>query len=212
MATILFDLDGTLVDSVADLAAAANVVRGEFGLDTLDEQVVASHVGDGARKLVERAFADLDDLDVMAVLKRFRAIYLEHCTERTTVYPGVLETLARLAPRPMAIVSNKPQTMCEKIAEYYGLDRYLSAVVGQRPKVPVKPAPDLLRIALEDLGSPDGPVWMVGDSHNDVLSGRAIGAGTVGVTWGIGDLERLRAARPDHVVDSAGELVRIVGA
>ena len=117
---LLFDLDGTLVDSVADLTAAANVVRAEHGLDVLPETTVAAHVGDGARKLVERAFADLDGLDVDAVLRRFRAVYLDHCTERTLPYPGVNAALEALRSVPMAVVSNKPQPMCDRIVEARG--------------------------------------------------------------------------------------------
>lgn len=212
MQTILFDLDGTLVDSVADLAAAANFVRGEMGLSRLPDDIVASHIGDGARKLIERAFADVGDLDVRAVLKRFRAHYYEHCTERTTVYPGVIDALEALVPRPMAIVSNKPEEMCVRIAEHYGFDRHLKAVVGQIPREPVKPDPTMLQRAVDALGGDGSELWMVGDSHNDVLAGRSLGAATVAVTWGIGDLERCRAAGPDHVIGHMRELVELVGA
>ena len=209
---ILFDLDGTLVDSVADLTAAANVVRAEHGLDTLPEETVAAHVGDGARKLVERAFSDLDDLDVDSVLERFRAVYLDHCTERTLPYPGVNAALEALRPVPMAIVSNKPQEMCERITTALGLSDWIDVVVGARRGVAVKPAPALLELALDELGvtGRDASIWMVGDSANDVRSGRSLGATTVGVTYGIGDVEIMRAAGPTHVIDRMERLVPLV--
>ncbi len=208
---LLFDLDGTLVDSVADLTTAANVVRGEHGLDALPESTVAAHVGDGARKLVERAFADLDALDVDAVLKRFRAVYLDHCTERTLPYPGVNAALEALRSVPMAVVSNKPQPMCDRIVEALGLSDWIDVVVGARRGVAVKPDPALLELALAGLGidDRDASVWMVGDSANDVRSGRGIGATTVGVTYGIGDVETMRAAGPTHVIDRMEQLVAL---
>jgi phosphoglycolate phosphatase len=209
---LLFDLDGTLVDSVADLTTAANVVRAEHGLDVLPETTVAAHVGDGARKLVERAFADLDGLDVDAVLRRFRAVYLDHCTERTLPYPGVNAALEALRSVPMAVVSNKPQPMCDRIVEALGLSDWIDVVVGARRGVAVKPDPALLELALEGLGvdERDASVWMVGDSANDVRSGRGIGATTVGVTYGIGDVELMRAAGPTHVIDRMERLVALV--
>ena len=209
---LLFDLDGTLVDSVADLTTAANVVRVEHGLDTLPETTVAAHVGDGARKLVERAFADLDALDVDAVLKRFRAVYLDRCTERTLPYPGVNAALETLQSVPMAVVSNKPQPMCDRIVAALGLSDWIDVVVGARRGVAVKPDPALLELALEGLGidDRDPSVWMVGDSANDVRSGRGIGATTVGVTYGIGDVVTMRAAGPTHVIDRMEQLVALL--
>jgi len=212
MQTILFDLDGTLVDSVADLAAAANFVRRDMGRPPLPDDVVASFIGDGAKKLIERAFSDVPGLDVLAVLKRFRAHYYEHCTERTTVYPGVMDALEALMPRPMAIVSNKPEDMCVRIATHYGLDRFLPVVVGQVRGEAVKPDSAMLLRALRGLDvEQSADVWMVGDSHNDVLSGRAVGATTVGVGWGIGDARRRHEAKPDHEIARVPELVALLG-
>jgi phosphoglycolate phosphatase len=210
-ACLLFDLDGTLIDSIADLATAANVVRAEHGLPALSDAIVGTYVGDGARKLIERTFIDVPGLDVDAVLKRFRAVYLECCTERTTLYPGVAETLAALADLPMAIVSNKPQEMCDRIAPALGLTPVIDAVVGARRGVPVKPDPALLRLALDELGviARDASVWMIGDSANDVRSGKAIGATTVGVTYGIGDVDAMKSAGPAVVLDGFGGLAGV---
>ena len=209
---VLFDLDGTLVDSIADLASSANVVRVAMGLPALEEGLIGRYVGDGARKLVERAFADAPDLDVDATLQHFRSIYLDHCTDRTVAYPGVMRTLGALSELPMAVVSNKPQEMCERIVDALGMRPFLPVVVGARRGTPVKPDPALLELALEQLGvaERDASVWMVGDSANDVRSGRALAATTVGVTFGIGDVDAMRAAGPSHVIDDFDELVDLV--
>ena len=156
---ILFDLDGTLVDSVADISASANYVRESLGMETLPEAELTRYVGDGAVMLIRRALAGRRDapeefksLDFRTELKKFRSHYHEHCLENTTPFDGVVETLAALAPMPMAIVSNKPEPMCKTIADGLGLKPYLGAVVGARNGVPVKPDPALLIAALEELG------------------------------------------------------------
>lgn len=217
---ILFDLDGTLVDSVADISASANYVRESLGMETLPEAELTRYVGDGAVMLIRRALAGRRDapeefksLDFRTELKKFRSHYHEHCLENTTPFDGVVETLAALAPMPMAIVSNKPEPMCKTIADGLGLKPYLGAVVGARNGVPVKPDPALLIAALEELGVDslsDGSVWMVGDSGNDVLGGRAIGATTIGVRWGLVDPEKLETFEPDAMLSGFGELLGLI--
>lgn len=211
---LLFDLDGTLVDSVADLTASANATRSSYGLVPLSEAVIASYVGDGAGWLIRRSFSDAPaTLDRDEALQRFRAHYLEHCLERTQPYPGVLDTLARLDGLPLAIVSNKPQAMCEKIAAGLGLDRWIGVVVGARSDQPVKPDPALLRIALTGLGRSEAPaadVWMIGDSANDVRSGQALGATTIAVSYGLSDVRRLADPQPDAILDRFDALARLV--
>jgi phosphoglycolate phosphatase len=211
---LLFDLDGTLVDSVADLTAAANATRATYGLGPLDEAIIAGFVGDGAPMLIQRSFADATEtLDRDEALQRFRAHYLEHCLVRTLPYPGVVQTLERLRDLPMAIVSNKPQPMCDKIAAGLGLDRWIGVVVGARPRIAVKPDPALLRIALDTLAvnvpSP-GAIWMIGDSPNDVCSGAAIGATTVAVTYGLTDVRAMSDPRPTWIIGEFPALVPLV--
>lgn len=213
---ILFDLDGTLVDSVADISASANHVRSTLGMEPLPEAELARFVGDGAVMLMRRALAGRHDapaafegLDFNAEIGKFRAHYHVHCLEQTKPYAGVLTTLERLAPLPMAIVSNKPEPMCVTIAEGLGLSGFLGSVVGARPSVPVKPDPALLEIALGQLGieARDGSVWMVGDSCNDVNAARAIGATAIAVDWGLTERERLQACGPDVMLSGIAELL-----
>ena len=213
---ILLDLDGTLVDSVADISASANFVRESLGLEALSRAELSRYVGDGAVMLIRRALAgrrdapeDFESLDFRAELRKFRSHYHDHCLETTKPFDGVVETLAALAPLPMAIVSNKPEPMCRTIADGLGLAPYLGAVIGARPGVGVKPDPALLIAALEELGvdgEGDGGVWMVGDSGNDVLAGRALGATTIGVRWGLVEPEKLETFEPDLMLSSFREL------
>lgn len=215
---LLFDLDGTLVDSVADLTASANATRSYFDLAPLTESVIASYVGDGATLLIRRSFADAPEaLDRDEALQRFREHYLDHCLERTQPYPGVVDALADLHPLPMAIVSNKPQIMCEKIVRGLGLDRWITVVVGARKHLPVKPDPALLRVALAESGRPAASgaagapdVWMVGDSVNDVRSGQALGVTTIAVSYGLGDVRVIADPAPDAVIDRFPDLLGLV--
>lgn len=217
---ILFDLDGTLVESLADISASANYVRESLGMEALSEAELTGFVGDGAVMLIRRALSgrrdapkEFESLNFRAELRKFRSHYHEHCLENTKPFDQVMETLAALMPMPMAIVSNKPEPMCKTIADGLGLMPYLGAVVGARSDVPVKPDPALLIAALEELGvdrKDDGSVWMVGDSGNDVLGGRAIGATTIGVRWGLVDPEKLELFEPDAMLSSFAELLELI--
>lgn len=211
---LLFDLDGTLVDSVTDISRSANHVRRSLGMGPLAESELAGYVGDGATMLMRRALAGRHDepelpagVDLREQIRKFRAHYHEHCLEHTRPYPGVIETLRALAPLPMAIVSNKPEAMCEKIAAGLGMTAWLGAVVGAQPDVPVKPDPALLGVALERLGVAPGPgVWMVGDSPNDILAARALGLGAIAVSWGLSDPATLAGYAPDRMLTRFDEL------
>lgn len=208
---ILFDLDGTLVDSVADLTVSVNHTLDSYGADALDPERVRTYIGDGARRLLERCLlARGVEVDVGEALARFRDHYLGQCTRQTGPFPGVDEGLRRLHPLPMAIVTNKPQAMAEKLRDALGWQELLPAVVGAREELPTKPAPDMLTRALEELGVDGGDprgVWMVGDSANDILSGKSLGCTTVAVSWGFVERSVLDELEPDHLVDHFDELV-----
>jgi phosphoglycolate phosphatase len=208
---ICFDLDGTLIDSVADLASSANWTRRHYGLHELPAAQVSRYIGDGARKLIERTLQDLGDaLDVEEALSVFRTHYLEHCLERTRCYPGVPETLERLRGIPLAIVTNKPQPMADKIADGLGLRSFLGAVVGARPGIPVKPEPALVQLALAQLHRSARGAWMVGDSRNDVGVGRRLGMGVVAVGYCLTSVEDLRPLEPDALIDRFEQLLEFL--
>lgn len=204
---LLFDLDGTLIDSGDDLTAAVNHVLGQDDLPALGREQVLRMLGDGAPVLVERAYAHHGAETPPDALTRFRAHYRAHCLDATRPYPGIVELLRRLAPeRALAVATNKPTAFAERIVEGLGLGRFVGVVVGPEDAGAPKPSPGMLRAALERLGHAPDEAVMIGDSPSDVEAGRRAGAATVAVLWGYRDRDLLEAAGPDRIAATVGEL------
>lgn len=179
-AAILFDLDGTLVDSAADLAGALNAVLTEHGLPTLSLGQVRALVGHGVRALVQRGFAaqgrPLDDGALTQATAAFMAQYAPRATRETRLYPFVRETIQSLSARgtPLAVCTNKPTAVSRQILAYFGLgDAFQAVVGGDFDGLPRKPDPALLRRACALLGTVPEASLMVGDSAADVAAARA---------------------------------------
>lgn len=209
MSAVLFDLDGTLADTLADIAAALNAALGRHGLPPHDLPTVRGMIGDGARTLVTRAIRG--EAEVEAVLESFRTIYTADLIVATAPYPGVPAALAALAGAgvPMAVVSNKPHAMTVRITGALFPDVPFGCVLGDLPERPRKPAPDMLLYAAARLGvAPERCVY-VGDSPGDMEAARAAGMAPVGVAWGFRSAESLRAAGAAEVLAEAGELCGI---
>ena len=215
-AAYIFDLDGTLVDSGRDIALAANVVRGALGLPDLPEPVLVGYVGDGVRRLLERALGHdaatgrtglpVDGARLDEAQRLFADHYGRHLLDHTRLYPGVRETLDALAPVPLHVATNKPRAFTDRILGGLGLGDRFGRVVGG-DDVPVrKPDPGHLSACLEGRDVEPARVVMVGDSPNDIAAARALGAVAVGCTYGLVAPERVHAAGPDHVIGSFGEL------
>lgn len=180
----LFDLDGTLVDSVADLATAVNLLREELDLPPLDLPTVRAYVGDGATALVTRALPE--GWFAPARLQRFLALYREHLLDRTFVYPGIGEFLELHRGRPMAVVTNKPFPLARDLLAGLGLLPCFPVVIGGESSPARKPDPAPVLLALERLGVPRDRAVMIGDHHTDLRAGRAAGVLTCFCAWGIG--------------------------
>jgi len=202
----VFDLDGTLVDSAADLAASVNHALSEVGLPARGEAEIRGFVGEGAHRLLERAVAPRTDL-LDAALAAWRVHYGNHLLDRTRPYPGIEEVLA-VAARPLAVLTNKPGQMARRILEGLGLGRSFVEVVGG-DEGPRKPDPASLRGIMARAGAPVGEAVLVGDSAVDVATGLAAGVTVVGVTWGFGRREELAGAAA--IVDRAEELAPWLG-
>lgn len=208
---LIFDLDGTLVDSRADLAAAVNHVLRGSGLPELSEAVVAGYVGDGARRLLQRAVGTAPGVDLDDALRRFLAYYGAHLLDRTRAYPGIPETLAAVAARGItqAVLSNKPAAMSRTILEGLGLSRFFAAVLGGDSLPAPKPDPAGVRRLCAETGAPPSAVLLVGDSPVDLQTARAAGVGFCGVTWGFA-AAGLRAAAATPLIDGPDELLELM--
>lgn len=189
---LLFDLDGTLVDSAPDLTAALSELLVEHGRASVSEPTVRRMIGQGARVLVERVWAatgepvEPDRLEPL--YRRFMELYTPIATHRTRPYPEVLETLERLAAtHPMAVVTNKPERQARIVVEDLGIGRWVPVIVGGDTLPVRKPEPDPLRLALRELGH-SGRAVMVGDSSADVRAAAAAGMPSIAVSWGYPDL------------------------
>lgn len=211
---ILFDLDGTLVDSSADIAAAVNRTLSGLDLPTLPRAEIVSFVGDGVRRLMVRTFDRLGVRGVDEAVARFKRDYRARCLEATRPYPGLPALLAALDPTPKAVVTNKPVAFARQILAGLGLQAHFGAVVGGDEAL-LKPDPAPVRLAIERLGQAEaqaaGRGLMVGDHANDVAAGRAAGLATCGVLWGFDQGAAVRPSRPDHLVATPRELAQLLG-
>jgi phosphoglycolate phosphatase len=196
--TLLFDLDGTLIDSVEDLVTSINLLRNAYDLRPLDRSTVASYVGDGADLLVRRSLPE--GTYRSEHLARFLDIYAKHLVEATAPYPGIVPFLEACHDRSMAVVTNKPISLTLELLERLDLRRFFPVVVGGDSAPTKKPDAGPVRLALAKLDKQPSDAVMIGDHVNDLLAGRAAGTLTCFCAWGLGshrDAPRdLEAATP----------------
>lgn len=208
---LVFDLDGTLIDSVEDLCATVNAMLVHFGRAPLSRAVIASYVGDGASWLVRRALGDpLDEQLLESALAYFLDYYREHKLDHTDLYPGVLNALETLrqngdgAARAMAVLTNKPVGASISICEALELSPYFFRIYGGNSFPTKKPDPSGLNALIKEAGVRADETLMFGDSGVDMLTARNAGAWSVGCSYGMAP-QKLTAASPDCIVDSPSE-------
>jgi phosphoglycolate phosphatase len=208
---LILDLDGTLVDSLPDLTAAANDTRAGFGLPPLSSDGVRQLVGEGAQRLVERALPGLTPAQVAAGLARFLDYNRDHVADRAAFYPGVLPTLTALRDRGtvLAVVSNKNEQLCRDLLRILGGDHLFAAILGADSLPERKPSPLPLRHLMARFGTAPDETVMVGDGINDFLAGRAAGVRSIGCPWGYGGAQEL--AQADLLIASFPELATVLG-
>ncbi len=203
---LIFDLDGTLIDSEADLVQSVNAVRTWMGLDPLPAKLVATYVGRGVPVLMRRALGeDASEEDIARGVDYFLHFYQEHMLDHTVPYPGVREALERLNGRSLAVLTNKPVHFSRAILEGLRLAPYFSFVYGGNSFEHKKPHPVGVLRLMEETGASAAETLMVGDSDTDVLTGRNAGVKICGVTYGIGS-HTLQNTPPDFLVDDLREL------
>ncbi len=201
MAAVLFDLDGTLVDSLEDIAAATNVGLTAVGLPTHTMETIRGFVGHGIGALVERALGDrATPARAQSVLAAIRAHYQAHATERTRPFPGIEALLQTLARRgvSLAVVSNKPHDLTTQIVRELFPEIPFGFVTGESADIPRKPDPTGILTACAALGAPPSSAVYVGDTGVDMQAARAANVRSIAVTWGFRDRSALETAKPDH--------------
>lgn len=207
---VIFDLDGTLLDTIADLAAAANHALQKAGFPVYDTETIRTFVGNGISKLLERALPEgaRTAESVERLRTDFVPYYDAHNAEQSKPYPGVAALLLRLQERGMmlAVASNKYQAATEKlVAHYFPAIRFVK-VMGQREGVPVKPDPTIVFDIMEAAGVGKEDVLYVGDSGVDMQTAHNAGVDAVAVSWGFRPRTELEAFRPLAIIDRAEEL------
>jgi phosphoglycolate phosphatase len=208
---VIFDLDGTLIDSKRDLVNSVNATRVFAGLTTLADDVVASYVGNGAPVLIRRAFPDVTDAEHARLLRHFLDYYRDHMLDATTLYPGVREALDRMhaADVALAVLTNKPVRFSVGLLEGLGIDMHFFRIYGGNSFEEKKPNPIGIRMLMEESGAARERTLMVGDSAVDILTARNARVPACGVRWGF-QPESFATTPPDYLIDNMCEILDLI--
>jgi phosphoglycolate phosphatase len=207
---IIFDLDGTLIDSRVDLANSVNYTRVQLGMSLLPNELIYSYVGDGASMLIRRAFGrEPNAVELKQALDIFLGHYKLHLLDNTVLYPGVLDALNSLASLNLTVLTNKPVDPSNIILQGLGIKEKFTAVYGGNSFEQKKPDPIGINKILRDTGTSSERALMVGDSRIDVETGVNAQIATCGVTYGLAS-DTLTNASPDFLINNLRELVGIV--
>ena len=210
MGAVIFDLDGTLLDTVPDIRASLNATLKEFGYPEISYAATCAYVGNGAKKLVSRALPDGAE-NVEEVYARFRERYGASKNEETRVYDGIKELLAHLKARgvKLAVVTNKPQNATERVIGKFFPDTF-DFVGGDDGSFPCKPDPSLARYASLTMRVAPRDCVFVGDGETDVLTAKNAGMRGIAVLWGYRTREQLAATGAKEFISSAFELLQLI--
>ncbi len=209
---VMFDLDGTIANTLVDLANATNYALAQLGCPTHPTDAYRYLVGDGARTLCHRALppdrADLID----QALSLMRAHYDEHRYDQTRLYPGIAELVAQLCQRSLklAVLSNKPDVFTREMIEHYFQPSPFHVVRGQRADIPIKPDPTAALQIARDLDIPPAHWLYLGDTNTDMRTARAAGMFAVGVLWGFRDQEELLASGAQTLISSPHDVLALL--
>ena len=207
---LIFDLDGTLIDSKLDLALAVNAMLEHSGRQPFVHDEIYKLVGNGAPTLVRRALGDAaTDAQVETSLAYFLSYYRQHMLDNTVLYPGVRECLEKLDGYSLAVLTNKPVRFSAAIIEGLGIARYFRYVYGGNSFEKKKPDPTGVATLLRDFRAEPRQAMVIGDSEVDVQTARNAGTWACGVTYGLGS-DRLPQCHPDLLLDSLTELPPIL--
>ena len=210
----IFDLDGTLLNTIEDLGNAVNYALNQMGFPTHVITAYPNMVGNGVRKLIERALpaGEAYPQIVDRMLVHFKKHYDEHCCDTTLPYPGIPELLKKLSDNGvhLAVTSNKYQSAVKRIIEHFFPEANWKAVLGNVAGVPRKPDPSIVFEALNMCPTPKADTLYIGDSGVDMETARRACVESVGVTWGFRPISELKAAYADHIVSNPDDILTII--
>ena len=208
---IVYDFDGTLVDTLDDISLSVNLALNELGQRTLDKEVIKTCVGSGVFMLMTRALngTGWDDIDKAVAV--FRKHYSDHLIDHSDFYPNCRETIEYFSNRKQAICSNKPEDFVRKILEHLDCLHPFESIIGGDSFKTRKPDPEGIIHLLTGCGLSPHEVLLVGDSALDIETGKNANVRTVAVTYGMGDPEALHSLQPDWIIDDISELKNLAG-
>ena len=210
--TVIFDLDGTLLDTIADLAGSANYALERMGYPTYPVEQVKSFVGNGVRRLMALCVPGGEENprfeECFAI---FNEHYDIHCRDNTRPYDGIMELLRELGKKEykLAIVSNKPDTPVKALNEQW-FGNYISVAIGEKPTVRKKPAPDTVLRAMEELASEKFETVYIGDSEVDLMTAKNAGVDCISVSWGFRSTESLLQNGASVIADRPADILKLV--
>lgn len=211
---VIFDLDGTLLNTLEDLKDAVNAALRQYDYPERDLEEVRNFVGNGAKVLIERAVPEHTSIeDTKECLESFRAYYKEHCKDKTKPYNSIIELLKTLREMgiKIGVVSNKFDAATKELCKDFFQDK-IDVAIGETAQISKKPAPDSVWKAIEELGGEREQAIYVGDSEVDIQTAKNAGIPSVSVTWGFRKKEFLKTKEPDYIIDTPMELIHILTA
>ena len=205
---ILFDLDGTLIDSRMDVVHSVEAMLRQLKLPPVDRDLIFRYVGPGVKPLVRAVLGDRQDLfdDGVRTINDF---YSKHLLDNTRLYDGILDVLKKIQNKKLGVITNKPQAHADAILKGLTIDHYFSIVLGAEACTKQKPDPEPIFKAMKLLGGKPQSTIIVGDTDIDITAGKRAGIKTCGVLYGFGTAESLTKAKPDYLVHSPRELEEI---
>ena len=207
---LMFDLDGTLLDTKEDLARSVNLCLKELGLPEKEPSLVYGYIGDGVRKLIGKAIGFESGQEFENAIQVFRKHYMEHLLDTTRFYPGMEAVLKHFKNKLLAVVTNKPADYTARIIDGLGIRDHFSLIIGSVPGGKLKPDPQMLSDVIEDVEVSPKRALMVGDGVNDIIAARSAGAKSCAVGYGLTLPDRLKEASPDYFCNDIMNLIGMI--
>ncbi len=210
--TIIFDLDGTLLNTLDDLADSVNAIMTQEGYCLRTKGEIREFIGDGAKSLIEKSLPEAANEDeILRCLKLFREHYMKHMQNQTKPYDGIMKLLKELKGKgiKIGVVSNKPDEATKEVCRLY-FGNFVNVAIGDNAMRKKKPDPDNVFEALAQLNSKRDKTLYVGDSNTDMITAKNAGLISVGVTWGYRSREVLLLEGADYIIDEPGQIITLI--